>query len=879
MRCAPLILLLALGCDDGESAAEADPSTDSGAAADGATLAPDAGEPDAARRIGGVLALNEIDCHNRDWVEVVNLGPGRVDLAGWTLSDGAEPYALEGLLAPNRFLRIREQDSDDDGFEFGIACGADTVVLRGPDGEVDEVAPPPLMDGRTWGRLPDGIGEWSETEPTPAAPNHPPIDPSASLYDPANMLQIDIRTSEASLDALRREPREYVPAELRLADEQGLAGPLAIRFRIKGRAGSFRPLADDTKSAFKVRFEERFRGQKRLTLNNLVQDPSMLHEWTAYRVFRALGVAAPRVGYAFVTLNGAVYGLYANIETPDDVFLERWFESTAQMYEGAYGQDLFEGQVANLELDVGEPGLDGLRQLVARLDAHPDDFYGASADLVDWPQVLTMMAAEIYLGHWDGYAPARNNFYLHLDADGRLSLLPWGTDQTFRARLDFYEGRGRLMQACMTDLECRAAYDAALLQVHDVASDPELPGLVIELGLYLRPWAGRDPRKRYSVERIADEVNATVEFLRSRGQELEALRRCLQGADDDGDGFHCGVDCDDDDPNTFPGAPEVCGDRRDQDCNGQVDDGFDCPDCLPIQRGPHRYLVCPIPRNYEEARAHCQAEGAEPAVVESEGEAVWLHATAVEVARQDYWLGADDRAVEGSFVWWNGAPLDYARWDEGEPNNAGDRQDCAHIRANNGMWNDRECEARQGVLCEDVCVAGTDEDGDGFDRCSDDCDDGEADAHPGAVEVCDGLDNDCNGLVDDLDECVCRQMVRDDSRYHVCTDPLSWVGARNACRELNSDLAVLQDAAEAEWLFERAHAVERRDYWFGLSDRDVEDTFVWVDGTEAEYTNWGGGEPSDSGSGEDCVHFWGEAGRWNDLPCAVRLAYICEQPR
>ncbi len=33
--------------------------------------------------------------------------------------------------------------------------------------------------------------------------------------------------------------------------------------------------------------------------------------------------------------------------------------------------------------------------------------------------------------------------------------------------------------------------------------------------------------------------------------------------------------------------------------------------------------------------------------------------------------------------------------------------------------------------------------------CGDDCDDSNAAAHPGGVEICDGVDNDCNGIIDD----------------------------------------------------------------------------------------------------------------------------------
>jgi hypothetical protein len=44
--------------------------------------------------------------------------------------------------------------------------------------------------------------------------------------------------------------------------------------------------------------------------------------------------------------------------------------------------------------------------------------------------------------------------------------------------------------------------------------------------------------------------------------------------DADGDGVtDCAGDCDDNDPNTYPGAPEICGDAKDNTCDGNVDEG------------------------------------------------------------------------------------------------------------------------------------------------------------------------------------------------------------------------------------------------------------------------------------------------------------------
>jgi hypothetical protein len=74
-------------------------------------------------------------------------------------------------------------------------------------------------------------------------------------------------------------------------------------------------------------------------------------------------------------------------------------------------------------------------------------------------------------------------------------------------------------------------------------------------------------------EAIHDPGPVALGFMEDMGWTL-----CVQCADGDGDGFTdiaCGgTDCDDNDPNNYPGNTEVC-DGQDNNCDGQIDEGFD----------------------------------------------------------------------------------------------------------------------------------------------------------------------------------------------------------------------------------------------------------------------------------------------------------------
>ena len=62
-------------------------------------------------------------------------------------------------------------------------------------------------------------------------------------------------------------------------------------------------------------------GLKEILLNNMVKDPSMIHERLAYWIGRQIGPSPPRFNHAWVTMNGTALGLYATVEEAKDTMM------------------------------------------------------------------------------------------------------------------------------------------------------------------------------------------------------------------------------------------------------------------------------------------------------------------------------------------------------------------------------------------------------------------------------------------------------------------------------------------------------------------------------------------------------------------------------
>jgi CotH kinase protein len=374
----------------------------------------------------------------------------------------------------------------------------------------------------------------AESRPASA---EPPPGPAGWLYDPEAVVEIDLELPQESIEVLEVEPEEaYQPATFSLTTGGQTYGPLEVGARLKGGLGSFRPLSQ--KAAFKLKFDElvedqTFLGLEKLTLNNMVQDPTMIHEALAYESFRALGLPASRTGYAWVNVNGEPYGLYLNIEVLDAISLPRWLASTRHLYEGSYGTDVTPGAAAAFEVDEGKKSKrEDLEALIAAANAGGGDWSDGMAAVADLEQMTRMWAVERYIGHWDGYAGhgahhlSPNNYYLHsadTGADaGIFRMLPWGTDRTWETRLGFGHKGGLLLDRCLADASCAAMYREALIQTAIALGGLDLDARAVALAETVGPWQGLElePRREYTPSEAAAAVEATRGFIAERPAEL-----------------------------------------------------------------------------------------------------------------------------------------------------------------------------------------------------------------------------------------------------------------------------------------------------------------------------------------------------------------------
>lgn len=470
-------------------------------------LLPAAATPVVKHAANSAVIISEVSCEF-DWIELSNTDTKlAASIANWFLADSVPMVAKSSfrfgkaaVIKPGARIVVRASS-----LPFKIGCGSDNVYLfRNATSVIDRVTVPNLNAGFTWGRV---EGAWTANTPSMGRANKVTatdavVDRAAWIYDVMKSYRINLTVAPADLQKLVDTPKEYVPAKFQMEDPSGallpVAAPMDVGLRVKGGVGSrthpiYGPGGLDilrSKVSLKIKFNYSVKGQeffglKKLTLNNMVQDRTLVHEAMAYALFREMGVTASRTGFANVYINDSLRGLFLNLEPYDDIAVA-WHEPKLQhVYEGTqyrpevgdYSMPEFTEYAIGkaLLVDEGdEKNLNDLHALVAAVtetSTLSPKLYG----LLDIQRMATQFAVEKFISHWDGYSGnvpwAPNNNFMMSNTAGRFQLMPWGVDGTWQ--FDFEPGLSDsgtevfgasssiLFPRCLHDDVCASAYRRA----------------------------------------------------------------------------------------------------------------------------------------------------------------------------------------------------------------------------------------------------------------------------------------------------------------------------------------------------------------------------------------------------------------------------------
>jgi spore coat protein H len=349
-------------------------------------------------------------------------------------------------------------------------------------------------------------------------------DESDEFFKSGTVLQLSLVLAPKELEAIRRDPRRYVPATLKEGDKVVYKD---VGIHLKGAAGSFRGIDDKpnvTVNMNRFGVDQLFHGMDKFHLSNSLQDPSYLSELVCGELFRAAGVPASRVGHAVVSINGRRCGLFYIKEGYDKFFLKRHFDNNqGNFYDGGFLRDIDQPlQLIRTREDVKDRA--DLKALIAA--SRERDLkvrFEKMEKVLALDKFISYVVMEVITWDWDSYPLNRNNYriYHHPKAD-KLTFIPSGMDQMFadpngpvlpnfqgmiaRALLETPEGKKRYL-ARMEEIMAKIYNADALVKRLD-----ELQARLQPVLASINPGLGRD---------YPNQVNRLRHAVRQRQKSIE----------------------------------------------------------------------------------------------------------------------------------------------------------------------------------------------------------------------------------------------------------------------------------------------------------------------------------------------------------------------
>ena len=251
--------------------------------------------------------------------------------------------------------------------------------------------------------------------------------------------------------------------------------------------------------SFKIEFDKydstkSYHGLDKISLNNLIQDNTMLKDYLTYQMMNAFGAPSSLSSFVYITVNGEDWGLYLAVEGVEEAFLQRnygndygeLYKPDSMSFGGGRGNGRNFDRNALAEQDTVQPPSDtppgevdfgdfdpsarfagggglsfggGSDVKLQYIDDDPDSYsnifssaktnvsdadqarlitslktlssYENLEDVLDMDAVLRYFVVHNFVVNGDSYTGNMiHNYYLY-EEDGKLSMIPWDYNLAF----------------------------------------------------------------------------------------------------------------------------------------------------------------------------------------------------------------------------------------------------------------------------------------------------------------------------------------------------------------------------------------------------------------------------------------------------------------
>lgn len=262
------------------------------------------------------------------------------------------------------------------------------------------------------------------------------------FYDINTINTIEITFEQADWD-------EILDSLKQAGDEGRLTGSVTINgeqydsvgVRYKGNS-SYNP--ENGKNPLNIKLDyiidnQDHQGYGTLRLANVYKDPSFVRETLSYEIARSY-MPAGEANYANVYVNGALIGLYTNVQDVDKLFMRSHFYSDENPRfkgdaEQIFGPNVsiwkYFGSDSSLYFDYYELESDyGWNELIDFLDTL-NNYSADVSNVLNVDRHLWMLAFDLLMVNLDAPVNVPHNFYLYQDNTGRFNPIIWDLNENF----------------------------------------------------------------------------------------------------------------------------------------------------------------------------------------------------------------------------------------------------------------------------------------------------------------------------------------------------------------------------------------------------------------------------------------------------------------